>query len=80
MLLFGFGITALISAFQVYRLSKKIEEKVEEESKKSKNMNMQETLQTMLMMEMTKRLQSEPSRLRAGSFDSTEVLARQELA
>jgi hypothetical protein len=56
MLLFGFGVTALLSAFQVYRLSKRIEEKADDEAKKSKAMNMQETLQTMLMMEMTKRL------------------------
>jgi hypothetical protein len=40
---------------------------------------MQETLQTMLMMEMTKKIQSEqtlvPQRLRTGSYDSIEVKA-----
>ena len=44
MLLFGFGLTALFSAFQVYRLSKTLEKKNEEESKKIKEGSLQETL------------------------------------
>jgi hypothetical protein len=38
MLMFGFGITALISAFQVYRLSQKLEQS-EREKKESKKRN-----------------------------------------
>lgn len=81
MMMFGLGITALVSAFQVYRLSKKLEEKEKEkkESKKrNKGQSVQETLQTMLMMEMSKRLQSDQTtgRIRTGSYDSVEVHAR----